>query len=71
MKTNAIDYTDYMTNNEKCYTFEAYVISKVKGYVWAKDSVEANELINQQQWTEIEEGKIVEVDEVLEITEEK
>lgn len=54
---------------EKCFTFEAIVESKVKGYVWAETIEEALELINQKDWTELEDEAIQEVHDVMSIKE--
>lgn len=63
-------YPEPNDNGYKCYSFTALVISRVNGYVWARNASEAEEYINNLEWSEIENESIEEVDEIEELEEE-
>ena len=39
---------------EKCFNFKIMATVECKGYVFASNEVEAQELINNHEWTEID-----------------
>ena len=54
----------------KCYVFEITTVAKAKGYVWAETREEAEELINQKEYDEIDDIVIDEVCDIEDIKEE-
>ncbi len=63
-------YPEPSDNGYKCYSFTALAISKINGYVWAKNAIEAEEYINNLEWSEIEDESIEEIEEIEELEEE-
>lgn len=42
---------------EKCFNFKIMATVECKGYVFASNEAEAQELINNQEWTELDIDK--------------
>ena len=54
----------------KCYVLKAKVCATIDGYVWAETREEAEELINQKEYDEIDDIVIDEVCNIEDIKEE-
>lgn len=63
-------YPEPNDNGYKCYSFTASVISRINGYVWAKSEEEAEEYINNLEWSEIINESIEEVEDIESLEEE-
>ena len=53
----------------KCYVFKAKVCATIEGYVWAETREEAEELINQKDYDELEHICIDEICDIEEMRE--
>lgn len=60
-----------MKQEYRVFEFKATALATITGYVWARDSEEAKELIECQKWDELEDYQIDEVEEVEELREEE
>lgn len=55
--------------DDKYVEFEAIVLCKIKGTVWAYDMDDAKELIDTFKWDEIDKTDYLEVEEIMSIKE--
>ena len=60
-EAGAGSYPEPPESKEICFNFTIEVREELKGYVYAKDIAEAHQLILEQKWEEIDEGKTLEV----------
>lgn len=57
--------------SNKCYEFKADIICKGKGYIFATDVEEAERLIMDKDWDDLDDLSVDEVVEITEIKEER
>lgn len=63
-ETNADPYLEESAGELKCYEFNIFTINKIRGYIWAKDMTEAEELIKEKKFDEITDNKIIDVEDI-------
>ena len=56
---------------KKLFVFTIEALCEIKGYVYADDIDEATELVESKEWEEIEDTKIEEVEDLVNIHEEE